>query len=105
MAVWLHRPGVPSLGVGEGATRARRTDALSALVRPTAPRTVEASVLPTPRLLLPKGAFIDCTLEMAIGSTLPGEGLLVDGDRYVQRRWRGRTARAGLAAGGGRQER
>jgi len=29
-------------------------------------------VLPTERLLLPKGAFIDCTLETAIDSTLPG---------------------------------
>jgi type IV secretion system protein VirB10 len=28
--------------------------------------------LPTQRLLLPKGAFIDCTLETAIDSTLPG---------------------------------
>jgi type IV secretion system protein VirB10 len=29
-------------------------------------------VLPAERLLLPKGAFIDCTLETAIDSTLPG---------------------------------
>lgn len=29
-------------------------------------------ILPTRRLLLPKGAFIDCTLETAIDSTLPG---------------------------------
>jgi type IV secretion system protein VirB10 len=29
-------------------------------------------VLPAQRLLLPKGAFIDCTLETAIDSTLPG---------------------------------
>ena len=28
--------------------------------------------MPTQRLLLPKGAFIDCTLETAIDSTLPG---------------------------------
>lgn len=33
---------------------------------------VRAQVLPTRRLLLPKGAFIDCTLETAIDSTLPG---------------------------------
>lgn len=31
-----------------------------------------ARVLPTQRLLLPKGAFIDCTLETAIDSSLPG---------------------------------
>ena len=49
-----------------------RSDPLSALLRPTVTRTVQASVLPTQRLLLPKGAFIDCTLETAIDSTLPG---------------------------------
>ena len=32
----------------------------------------EARVLPTRRFLLPKGAFIDCTLETALDSTLPG---------------------------------
>jgi type IV secretion system protein VirB10 len=33
---------------------------------------VQAQRLPEERLLLPKGAFIDCTLETAIDSTLPG---------------------------------
>jgi type IV secretion system protein VirB10 len=45
---------------------------LSALLRPTTTPAVAASVLPTRRLLLAKGAFIDCTLETAIDSTLPG---------------------------------
>jgi type IV secretion system protein VirB10 len=45
---------------------------LSNLLRPTVTPAVEARVLPTQRLLLPKGAFIDCTLETAIDSTLPG---------------------------------
>ena len=63
--------GEPS-GVGPGARRASRSGVLSALLRPTVTRTVQASVLPTQRLLLPKGAFIDCTLETAIDSTLPG---------------------------------
>lgn len=45
---------------------------LSALLRPTVTPAVAASVLPTRRFLLAKGAFIDCTLETAIDSTLPG---------------------------------
>ena len=46
--------------------------ALNALLRPTVTPAVAASVLPTRRFLLAKGAFIDCTLETAIDSTLPG---------------------------------
>jgi type IV secretion system protein VirB10 len=45
---------------------------LSTLLRPSVTTTVRAEVLPTQRLLLPKGAFLDCTLETAIDSTLPG---------------------------------
>jgi type IV secretion system protein VirB10 len=45
---------------------------LSALLRPNLTTAVRAQVLPTQRLLLPKGAFLDCTLETAIDSTLPG---------------------------------
>jgi type IV secretion system protein VirB10 len=45
---------------------------LSALIRPSVTTAVRAQVLPTQRLLLPKGAFLDCTLETAIDSTLPG---------------------------------
>jgi len=35
-------------------------------------QVTRARLLPTQRLLLPKGTFIDCTLESAIDSTLPG---------------------------------
>jgi type IV secretion system protein VirB10 len=45
---------------------------LAALLRPSVTTAVHAEVLPTQRLLLPKGAFIDCTLETALDSTLPG---------------------------------
>jgi type IV secretion system protein VirB10 len=45
---------------------------LGALLRPTIMPAVAASLLPTRRFLLGKGAFIDCTLETAIDSTLPG---------------------------------
>ena len=46
--------------------------ALGSLLHPTAIAAARARVLPAERLLLPKGAFIDCTLETAIDSTLPG---------------------------------
>jgi type IV secretion system protein VirB10 len=45
---------------------------LGSLLRPTAIASARAKVLPTQRFLLAKGAFIDCTLETAINSTLPG---------------------------------
>jgi type IV secretion system protein VirB10 len=47
-------------------------DALNVLLRPSVTPAVAASVLPTRRFLLAKGTFIDCTLETAIDSTLPG---------------------------------
>jgi type IV secretion system protein VirB10 len=50
----------------------REPGELSALIRPSVTTAVRAQVLPTQRLLLPKGAFLDCTLETAIDSTLPG---------------------------------
>jgi type IV secretion system protein VirB10 len=45
---------------------------LSSLLRASAMPADRARVLPAERLLLPTGAFIDCTLETAIDSTLPG---------------------------------
>jgi type IV secretion system protein VirB10 len=70
-------------GVGDGmpgpaGVNARSADGsgpdrdLQASLQPTLTRGVSAEVLPTQRLLLPKGAFLDCTLETAIDSTLPG---------------------------------
>jgi len=46
--------------------------ALSELLKPTVIAPVQANVLPTQRLLLPKSWKIDCTLETAIDSSLPG---------------------------------
>jgi len=45
---------------------------LGPLLKPGGVTAVRAQTLPTRRLLLPKGSFIDCTLETAIDSTLPG---------------------------------
>ena len=56
----------------ENPTSAVSSSALAALLTPSITPTVQPSLLPTQRLLLPKGAFIDCTLETAIDSTLPG---------------------------------
>lgn len=47
-------------------------ETLGSLLRPTVLSATRAQLLPQQRLLLPKGAFIDCTLETAIDSTLPG---------------------------------
>jgi type IV secretion system protein VirB10 len=63
-----------SLGgpVGEREPASTGSGALSELLKPSLTPAVRAQVLPTQRLLLPKGAFIDCTLETALDSTLPG---------------------------------
>lgn len=47
-------------------------DPLQTLLRPGVLSATRAQIVPTQRLLLPKGTFIDCTLETAIDSTLPG---------------------------------
>jgi type IV secretion system protein VirB10 len=54
------------------ASVAQEPGDLGSLLRPSVSATARAQVLPTQRLLLPKGAFIDCTLETAVDSTLPG---------------------------------
>ncbi len=45
---------------------------LQTLLRPSVMHATRAQLLPQRRLLLAKGTFIDCTLETAIDSTLPG---------------------------------
>ncbi len=55
----------PGAGAGPGGE-------LGALLRPTVTEAAAARVLPTQQLLLPKGAFLDCTLETAIDSSLAG---------------------------------
>jgi type IV secretion system protein VirB10 len=59
-------------GAGPSTASGSAPGDISALLRPSTATAVRAEVLPAQRLLLPKGAFIDCTLETAIDSTLPG---------------------------------
>jgi type IV secretion system protein VirB10 len=57
---------------GERTGAAGDRGELATLLQPSVTPAVRAQLLPTRRLLLSKGAFIDCTLETAIDSTLPG---------------------------------
>jgi type IV secretion system protein VirB10 len=54
----------PMASAGEGG--------VASLLKPSIATAVRAKVLADPQLVLPKGAFIDCTLETAIDSSLPG---------------------------------
>jgi type IV secretion system protein VirB10 len=65
-------PTAPATGAMPPPVTPQEPGELSALLRPSVTTAVRAQVLPTQRLLLPKGAFLDCTLETAIDSTLPG---------------------------------
>jgi type IV secretion system protein VirB10 len=58
--------------LASSAAGAQEPGELTTLLRSGVSATVRAQILPTQRLLLPKGAFLDCTLETAIDSTLPG---------------------------------
>lgn len=74
-AVYSAQSQLPSAGgmaVPAPSSAGPQEGEIGTLLRPTVSATVRALVLPTQRLLLPKGAFIDCTLETAIDSTLPG---------------------------------
>jgi type IV secretion system protein VirB10 len=72
-----HDPGVAERPVVVGEPSAQdavpAAGELGGWLRPgSTTAAVRAQRLPAQRLLLPKGAFLDCTLETAIDSTLPG---------------------------------
>jgi len=62
-------PGVAPTNVAAGTAEHGE---LSALLTASEPVAVHARLLGAQHLLLPKGAFVDCTLETAIDSSLPG---------------------------------
>lgn len=51
---------------------AARARGLGAMLTASVIHPAEARTLPSRRLLLPKGTFVDCTLETAIDTSLPG---------------------------------
>ena len=61
--------GRPETGLARGNAG---ESALAGLLQPTRSTTVAAGLMPDRRFLLARGAFIDCTLETAIDSSLPG---------------------------------
>jgi type IV secretion system protein VirB10 len=61
--------GLPSAAPSAGSSEPGE---LAPFLRAPVAASVRAQILPAQRLLLPKGAFIDCTLETAIDSSLPG---------------------------------
>jgi len=65
-------PAVSPAATARAADEGPHGGGLAALLQTSTVPTVSAHLLPDPSLLLPKGAFIDCTLETAIDSTLPG---------------------------------
>lgn len=62
----------PSVSRAVPAAGPPAPDSVAALLEPSATPAEQAKLLPTQRLLLAKGSFLDCTLETAIDSTLPG---------------------------------
>ena len=69
---WTHACGLRRLEPGCRWNRSGSGPALAGQLQPTRTAAVAAGVMPDRRFLLPKGAFIDCTLETAIDSSLPG---------------------------------
>lgn len=62
----------PETSVSRSAAPRADAEALTGLLSHSSTSIETATMLPTLSLLLPRGAFIDCTLETAIDSTLPG---------------------------------
>ena len=64
----------PAAEAGPGASSASGPDRgqLASYLTPSVAASTKAQVLATRRFIIPKGNFLDCTLETAINSELPG---------------------------------
>ena len=63
----------PSSGTDAGQASSRApSSTLADALQPTLTKPAEAALFPSRRWLLPKGSFLDCTLETAIDSTFAG---------------------------------
>ncbi|MBV9619648.1 MAG: TrbI/VirB10 family protein [Gammaproteobacteria bacterium] len=65
-------PSAPPASPSEAASPSGASAPLGSLLAATALPAVEARRLPAAHYLLAKGSFLDCTLETAIDSTVPG---------------------------------
>jgi len=72
LANYMLPAGLPAAGASRQDPPAPGASTLEPYLHATPTPAVDARVLPTQRFLLPKGAFVDCTLETAISSSLPG---------------------------------
>jgi len=63
---------IGALQAPQAVSAATGSGGLATSLRSTSTPAVAAQMLPTRRMLLPRGAFIDCTLETAIDSTYEG---------------------------------
>jgi type IV secretion system protein VirB10 len=61
-----------ALTAGQASAGGGGTGGIGNYLKATETVAVQAHTLPTQRFLLPKGSFVDCTLETALSSQLPG---------------------------------
>jgi type IV secretion system protein VirB10 len=71
LSLAMHEPG-PVATPAQNSERSADAKTSGDSLQPTVTRPAEAGLVPSLRWLLPKGSFLDCTLETAIDSTFAG---------------------------------